>query len=228
MLLLDRESFWKALRGGEITWTGVAQMAGFVIAACAVYGAVMAGWRSPLLAFYAAAKLPLLFVGSTAIVALFNWMVAAALGSGLSFRQTLALAFASMTVAGWILLALAPVALFFTMTGVPQPGDAPRAEVFYAYRTMLLTHVAALALAGFAGNATLFSGLRATVRPACPAVCVFAAWIALFAVVGCQTAWILRPFVGTPDYDVVFMRDNAFDDNFFEWVFLKHLPALFN
>ena len=226
MLLLDRGAFWQALRSGGVGWGGVGTMAGFVVMASAVYGAVMAGWRSPQLALFVAAKLPLLFVGSTAVVALFNWMVAAVMGSGLSFRQTIALAFASMTIAGWILLALAPVALFLTLTSVPQTGTAPQADVIYAYRLMLLTHVAVLAIAGVSGNGVLYNGLRATVRSGCPVFGLFAVWIALFAVVGCQMSWILRPFVGSPSLEIAFFRDNAFQSNFFQEVFLKLLPAL--
>ena len=225
-LLLDRGAFWKALREQGVGWKGVAMMAGFVVVVCAIYGAVMAGWRSPRLALFAAMKLPTLFVGSTAVVAVFNWMVAASLGSGLSFRESVALTFASMTVACWLLLALTPVALFFSLTGVPAVGTAPVAEVDFAYRVMLATHVAVLAIAGVAGNASLFNGLRAVVRPNCPSAALFVAWIALFAIVGCQLSWILRPFVGSPYLEVAFLRENALQGNFFEMVFGQLLPGL--
>jgi len=226
MLLLDREAFWKTLREHDIGWAKVASMVVFVIIACTVYGVVMAGWRSPKLALFAATKFPLLFIGSTATVAIFNWMVATIVGSGLSFRETVALTFASMTVACWILLALAPVALFLSLTGVPKVGEAPTAEVQFAYQLMLMTHVTVLAIAGVVGNASLFNGLRAVVRPACPMMALFAAWIALFAIVGCQMSWILRPFVGNPFTEVAFFRADAFKGNFFEMVFGNLLPNL--
>jgi hypothetical protein len=125
-------------------------------------------------------------------------------------------------VACWMLLALAPVAAFFIFTVMPQAGEAPKAEVESAYRVILLTHVVALALAGVAGNASLFKGLRAVVREGCPAAALFAAWVALFAIVGCQLSWILRPFVGHPFLEVAFLRADALKGNFFEFVF-KHL-----
>ena len=50
----------------------------FVAAATGVYGAVLAAWRSPLMAVYVAAKLPVVFVGSTMIVSFFCWMSALA------------------------------------------------------------------------------------------------------------------------------------------------------
>ena len=121
LLLLDRGAFWRTLREEGIGWTGVASMVMFVVITCAIYGALMAFWRSPMLALYVSAKLPILFIGSTAIVALFNWMVATTLGSGLSFRESVALTFASMVVACWILLALVPVVLTLQMTTVMRP-----------------------------------------------------------------------------------------------------------
>ena len=224
-LLLDREAFWTTLRGGGVGWAGVAQMAGFIVGACAVYGAVMAFWSSPMLALYSAVKLPVVFVASTGLVAVFNWMVAAALGSGLSFRQTVALTFAAIAVSCWILLALVPVVVFFMLSCAPDPSTAAAAETDFAYRVVLLTHVLALALAGFAGNVALLGGLRATVRAGCPAVKLFAAWVALFAFVGCQMSWMLSPFVGHPLLDVVFFSPDALKTNFIEIVFNRLIPS---
>jgi hypothetical protein len=227
LLLLDREAFWRTLRERGASWAEIATMAAFIVATCAVYGAVMAFWRSPMLAFFSAAKLPFVFIGSTAIVAVFNWMIATVLGSGLSFRKTVALTFASMVVACWILLAFAPVALVLSLTGVPKAGEVSANEVDFAYRIMLLTQVIVLAIAGVAGNTSLYNGLRAVVRPNCPAAALFLVWNALFAIVGCQMSWILRPFVGNPFWDVVFLRENALYGNFFEFVYNCLVLGLF-
>jgi hypothetical protein len=45
---------------------------------------------------------------------------------------------------------------------------------------------------------------------------VFRVWIAIFAVVGAQMSWILRPFIGDPNRDFVLFRGR--DSNFFEAV----------
>lgn len=94
----------------------------FVILACGLYGAVLAGWRSPRLSAYVAIKLPVLFLGAIAIVAVFNWMTASVLGSELSFRTTVFVVLASMTIGCWILLSLVPIALFFLVSGVSYAG----------------------------------------------------------------------------------------------------------
>jgi hypothetical protein len=223
-LLTRREAFWAAARDGRVGGAELAALAGFIVPACGVYGAIMAGWRSPLLAAYVAVKLPLLFLAATAVVAPFNWIVAAVLGAGLPFRTTVGVAFASMAAASWILLALAPVALLFLLTAVPREGTP--AELRTAHNGILLTHVGILAAAGVAGNASLWGGLRRLVRPGCPVRLLWGAWLAAFAFVGCQLSWILRPFVGSPFYPVVFLREDALERNFYEFVLLDVVPNL--
>ncbi|MEW4566770.1 hypothetical protein AB1L88_02795 [Tautonia sp. JC769] len=45
---------------------------------------------------------------------------------------------------------------------------------------------------------------------------IFRCWIVLFALVGAQMGWVLRPFVGTPDRPFSWFRER--DSNFFEAV----------
>ncbi len=52
------------------------------------------------------------------------------------------------------------------------------------------------------------------------------AWLASYAFVGCQLSWILRPFVGSPFFPVEFLRPDALDRNFYEFVFTEVLPFL--
>ena len=59
-LLKDRGAFWDQLKRGELRWPDLLGLTVFIVAACALYGAVMAGWRSPSLSCYVVLKLPLL------------------------------------------------------------------------------------------------------------------------------------------------------------------------
>lgn len=224
ILLHDREAFWNALRGHQLGWRALLGLALFVVLACSLYGAVLAGWRSPRLAAFVAVKLPLLFLGTIAIVAVFNWMTASLLGAGLSFRSTLFVVLASMAMGCWMLLALVPVALFFILTGLTYDGTPE--ELRYSHNMLLITHIFILALAGVIGNASLFRGLRRVVSGRCPVHALFGIWLTAFAVVGCQLSWILRPFVGSPFYPVAFMRPDCLDRNFYEFVFTEVLPFL--
>ena len=224
ILLRDRNAFWARMRAQDLRWKDLLGLVAFVVFACGLYGAVLAGWRSPVLSAYVAIKLPILFLGTTAVVAVFNWMTASILGSGLSFKSTVFTVFASMTIGCWIMISLVPVALFFLLSGVSYAGTHD--ELRYAHNSILMTHIVILALSGVGGNLTLLQGLRRIVRPQCPAGGLFFAWLLAFAFVGCQMSWILRPFVGSPFYPVAFMRSDCFARNFYEFVFTEVLPFL--
>lgn len=224
ILLTDRNTFWERMRTQDLRWKDLLSLVVFVVLACGLYGAVLAGWRSPLLSVYVAIKLPMLFLGTTAIVAVFNWMTASILGSGLSFKSTVFTVFASMTIGCWIMISLVPVALFFLLSGVSHVGTPD--ELRYAHNSILMTHIVILASAGVGGNLALLQGLRRIVRPQCPAGGLFLAWLLAFAFVGCQMSWILRPFVGSPFYPVAFMRSDCLARNFYEFVFTEVLPFL--
>lgn len=224
LLLRNREAFWSRMQAQDFHWRELFGLVAFVCLACSLYGAVLAGWRAPRLSIYVAVKLPALFVGTTAFVAVFNWMVADLLGSGLSFKATVFTVFASITIGCWILLSLVPVSLFFLLSGVSYSGA--HFELQYAHNTILMTHIFILALSGIAGNAALLQGLRRIVRPHCPAKGLFLVWLSAFAFVGCQLSWILRPFIGSPFFPIVFLRPDALERNFYEFVFTEVLPFL--
>ncbi|MBM4148477.1 MAG: hypothetical protein FJ224_05485 [Lentisphaerae bacterium] len=224
ILLRDRGAFWARFSAGQGAWRDISGLLLFVAGVTGIYGAVMAGWRSPVLSVYVAVKLPLLFLGTAAIVAVFNWMTAGVLGSGLSFRATVLIVLSALTVGCWILLGLLPVVLLFLLSGVPVSG-APD-ELRYAHNMMLMTHIATLAMAGVAGNKALLGGLRKAVCPGTPVNALFLLWMGAFAFVGCQMSWMLRPFVGSPFYPVAFMRADCLDRNFYEFVFGEVVPFL--
>lgn len=225
-LLRDRDEFWKALHSDNLGWKDILSLIIFVVFACALYGVVLAGWRSPRLALYVAIKLPFLFLGTTALVAVFNWMIASALGSGLSFRSMVLVVFASMTIGCWILLCLAPLAIFFLLTAVPATGT--HEELRYSHNVILVTHIVILAMAGVTGNIALLKGLRSLIGDRCNVPVLFLSWLAAFAFVGCQLSWMLRPFVGSPFFPVAFMRSDALSRNFYEFLLTDVFPFLLN
>ena len=87
------------------------------------------------------------------------------------------------------------------------------------YSMILLAQVAAIALAGTTGNARLFQVLLSLSPHRAAASRVLAAWLAGNLFLGSQLTWILRPFIGSPDLPVQFLRPNAFHGNFYEAVF---------
>lgn len=49
------------------------------------------------------------------------------------------------------------------------------------------------------------------------AFAIFRVWVLVFAVVGAQMSWVLRPFIGSPDLEFSWFRDRS--GNFFQAVF---------
>ena len=198
----------------------------FVAAATGVYGAVLAVWRSPLMAAYVAAKLPIVFVGATVVVSLFCWMAGLAAGAGLRYREVLEATFFAMSVAGAILLAMAPVVLFFVFSAAPDSGS--RETMRLAHSAMMLAHIVVMGGAGTVGVALLLRSLRRRVPAECRLVLMMCLWLAAFAVVGCQLGWIMRPLVGSPNISVEFLRADALESNFLESLFTQIIPHLIN
>jgi hypothetical protein len=56
---------------------------------------------------------------------------------------------------------------------------------------------------------------------------VMFAWLAGNLFLGSQLTWILRPFIGSPDLPIQFLRETAFQGNFYE-TFFHALRSLFN
>ena len=198
----------------------------FVAAATGVYGAVLAVWRSPLMAAYVAVKLPAVFVGATLVVSLFCWMAALATGAGLRYREVLEAVFFAMSVAGAILLAAAPVVLFFVFSAAPDSGS--RETMRFAHSAMMLVHIIVMGGSGTLGVALLYKSLRRRVPAECRLVLMMFLWLVAFAVVGCQLGWIMRPLVGSPNISVEFLRADALESNFLESLFTQILPHLIN
>ena len=195
-----------------------------VVLSTAAYGAVLAAWRSPLMAAYVAVKLPVIFVATTLVVSAFCWAAGLLCRAGLRYREVLGAVFSAMAVAGSILLALSPVVLYFVFSGAPDAGT--REEMRFAHATMMMVHILVLACAGATGNLVLCRALRRRVPPACRLAPMVALWIASFAVVGCQLGWIMRPLVGSPNIAVEFLRSDALDSNFLESLFRQIIPHI--
>ena len=195
-----------------------------VVLSTAAYGAVLAAWRSPLMAAYVAVKLPVVFVATTLVVSAFCWAAGLLCRAGLRYREVLGAVFSAMAVAGSILLALSPVVLYFVFSGAPDAGT--REEMRFAHATMMMVHILVLACAGATGNLVLCRALRRRVPPACRLAPMVALWIASFAVVGCQLGWIMRPLVGSPNIAVEFLRSDALDSNFLESLSRQIIPHI--
>lgn len=207
--------FRRLLRGGggleEAGWDRVGVWLMVVGVGGASYGASIGMWRAPEQAGWVALKMPVLIGLTLGMNGVFNGMMAAVLGTGLGFRQTMVAIGQSFAVFALVVGGLGPVAAFFTLA---LPGGAdPGGE--QAYRGLLLAHTGVIALGGIFANLRLLGQLERTCgRWAGRRVLV--AWLAGNLFVGAQLSYALRPFFGNPELPVQFLRPNPFEGNFYE------------
>ena len=93
------------------------------------------------------------------------------------------------------------------------------------YTIIQLTHVAVIAFAGLVANLRLVQLLRALSGDAGVARRVLFAWLIGNLFLGSQLTWILRPFIGSPGLPVEFLRETAFQGNFYETILRGFLNA---
>jgi hypothetical protein len=187
-----------------------------IILGAGFYGAAMGWWREPWQGFYVAIKFPLVILLTTLGNALLNAMLAPLLGLNISFRQSLLAILMSFTITAAILGAFSPLTAFVVWNA---PAMTPDVKSTLTYGFIKLMHVAVIAFAGVAGVVRLYqlltqlSGNKALARR------VLFAWLVGNLFLGSQLTWIARPFIGAPYLPVVFLRDTAFEGNFYENVF---------
>jgi len=195
-----------------------------IILGAGLYGATMGWWRAPEQALFVAIKFPLIILLVTAGNALINGLLAPLLGLNIRFHQSFSAIVMSFTVTSGILGAFSPVMAFLIWNA---PAMTSNSSLQATYAIIMLAHVVVIALAGTTGNARLLQLLvhlggnnRAT------ALRVLGAWLAGNLFLGTQLTWILRPFIGSPNLPVEFLRANAFHGNFYE-TFFRSIQLIF-
>lgn len=195
-----------------------------IVAGAGLYGAAIGYWRAPQEALFVAIKLPLIVLLTTLGNAVLNAMLAPLLGLDLKFRQSFLAILMSFTIASAILGALSPVAAFMIWNMPPLLAGAQAAGA--TYNIIQLTLVAMMAFAGIAANLRLVQFLEHLSGKPAIARRVLAAWLAGNLFLGSQLAWVLRPFIGSPDLPVAFLRPTAFQGNFYETVLRSAMRLL--
>jgi len=195
-----------------------------VILGAGTFGAALGCWRDPWQAVFSAIKLPVIMLLTATGNALLNAMLAPLLGLPLKFRQSFLSILASFALVAAILGAFSPLAGFVIWCAPPLTEGANNSST---HASILLSLVGVIAFAGVTANIRLFQLLDHLAGGRRPATRVLAAWLMANLFFGSQLSWILRPFVGSPNLPVEFLRADAFNGNFFEAV-LRSAVGLFN
>lgn len=189
-ILRHRQQFFEDIREGinvpEKTRAMVMSSAAFL----AVYGAVLGSTHSLAQALSSAAKLPLLFLITLIVCVPALYIFSVLFGSNQRVNQCIALVLAAITVTAVLLLSFAPITLFFMLTTTD-------------YQFFKLLNVLFFAMAGWVGVLFLSRGIRTistsdNLEGSKMRTVILYLWIVLYAFVGSQMAWTLRPYVGYP------------------------------
>jgi hypothetical protein len=188
-ILRNRYHFFAEIRDGVGLGEKVRAMLVSSAIFLAIYGAVLGSTHSLWQALSSAAKLPVLFLATLIICAPTLYFFNVLYGSNQSLTQNIALILTAITVTSVLLLSFAPIVLFFLLTT-------------NHYQFFKLLNVGVMAISGSIGVLFLSQGMRivsaAGKEGAGARRNVVRLWILIYAFVGSQMAWTLRPFIGAP------------------------------
>jgi len=190
-LLREPDSIWRQVASERNLGALNRQLVLATAAPLAVQGAVLGASSGALQALASALKLPMLFLLTLAICLPTLYLFNLFFGSRLRVSQTLAVVLCAMATTAVLTLGFTPISVFFLLSA--------RSYAFFK-----ILNVAILALTGLAGLRVLVTGMS-TVSPrpdvSTPAPSnrrLLRGWLVVYAFVGTQLAWTLRPFFGAP------------------------------
>ncbi len=203
-LLRERQNFLEDIRQGNQLKS---KILGLLISSAvffAIYGAIIGSSHSWLQALFSAVKLPALYLLTLIICFPTLYFFNVMFGSKKNFDQFLALLMTTMALIAVLLFGFAPVSLFFLLTN----SD---------YQFYKILNVIIFAITGFLGVHFFYQGMQflseddkegKEIR-----LNILRFWLGLYAFVGSQLGWILRPFFGSPGKPFQVFRDK--DGNFY-------------
>lgn len=189
-ILRNRTEFFEEIRRNLALGSKIRSMMLSSFAFLAIYGAVMGASHGLPQALSSMLKLPVLFLVTLIICTPSLHFFNVLFGSRQNIGQTLSLMLTAMSTTSVLLLSFAPVTLFFLLTTSE-------------YQFFKLLNVGFFAIAGYMGIVFLRHGIRKITEDDNPEGInarrwVFLIWSFLYAFVGSQMAWTLRPFIGLP------------------------------
>ncbi|MBE9065497.1 actin-binding WH2 domain-containing protein [Leptolyngbya cf. ectocarpi LEGE 11479] len=175
----------------------------------AVYGAIIGSSSSLLQMLASMVKLPALYLITLGICLPTLYFFDILFGSKLNFRQYSAMLMTTVAVISVLLFSFAPVVLFFLIS-------------IQGYNFFLLLNVAVMGLTGVIGVRLFYQGMRHVVGPDAAGSQLrnrlLLGWLGLYALVGSQLGWTLRPFFGAPNEPFQVFRPEI-EGNFYAQIF---------
>jgi hypothetical protein len=189
-LLRDRSAFLEEIRAGiklETKNTALLLCSSIFFA---IYGAIIGSFHGWMQALSSAVKLPALYLITLIICFPTLYFFNILFGSKKTFGQHFAMLLTSVSVISVLLFSFAPITLFFLIST-------------HSYQFYKLLNVVVFAITGFIGIKFLYQGMgmlsKEDEEGQTTRMSILRFWLILYAFVGTQLAWTLRPFFGSPD-----------------------------
>jgi hypothetical protein len=193
-------------------WSAARDLVGYVILFGTVYGAVMGAfggffgdrlWQI----VYSALKVPLLLL-ATFLISLPSFFVINTLfGLRRDLGEAIRALIAAQAAVATILAALSPLTALWYVSSAD-------------YQAAVLFNASIFAVSSFAAQWLLRGFYRPLIARNRMHRTLLRTWIVVYALVGIQMAWILRPFVGSPTTPVQFFREDSWGN---AYVVVAHL-----
>jgi len=189
-VLTDRDKHLQAISEEAYSKNIILAQVALMCAFTFFYGLIMGSYNSFMQAMLTGLKLWALFSITLIICFPSFYIVQLVLGSKIKIKQLAVLLLSGFVMTTTIMLAFAPIVLFFQLS-----GDN--------YQFLQLLHVFIFLFSGFFGMRVVLETLRSTfekngIYPKI-GLTVFRIWVVIFAFVGAQLSWNLRPFLGSKD-----------------------------
>ncbi len=193
LLLRDRAGTLARIRAGAELRPILATMVATIAVSMAIVGAALGSYRGGIQIAYAAVKLPLVLLGAAALSAPALSAIGAALGRRSRLSADLALVMSAVAFGALLLAATTPLILL---------GRAIELD----YHRMIASTVLAFTVAGCATLRMIVQGVAAEDAPGWRSA--VAGMCCVFALVGAQLAWAMRPYLVRPRApEVPFVRE---------------------
>ncbi len=197
---------WTILQGG--TRRRLIQLAGLLTAFGLVYGSVMGGYgastgRWTVQPLISAVKVPVLLIVTFSVAMPSFFVVNTLLGLRDDFRQAARALMATQAALTIILASLAPVTAFWYAS-------------YDNYNAAILFNALMFGVAAFAAQIVLRRYYRPLIQRNRRHRPMLWAWLILYAFIGIQMGWVLRPFIGDPELPPRLFRQSAWGNAYVE------------
>jgi hypothetical protein len=173
---------------------------GLLVLCGLVYGAVMGAYGArPLQAVYSGLKVPLLLLATMALSMPSYFVANTLMGLRADFAVAARAIVAAQAALTIVLAALAPLTVLWYASTTH-------------YHAAILFNAAMFAVASLAAQLVLVRGYRPLVAQSLKHRWMLRTWILMYAFVGIQMGWTLRPFIGSPEQPVQFFRSGEFEN----------------